>query len=529
MSAFSHIALIGCGFAGTSAFFQLVERYPAKAITIFESTGDFGPGYAYRTDECSEYLLNNTTDTMCLTPASRTAFIDWLRAHPDVAGEPDPKGHLPRTLYGKFLQDVFASTKAAAENKGINVNLIPAEATEVSETDDGQVAIGSSNGAVVADAAILTTGRCPDLDRYQHPPEGSATKYIATHIDAPEMDSIGNDAVVHILGASLSAYDVINRLYSTATGCRFTRSPDGTLRFEPGPNHRRVVLCSRSGRLKFMQSQTPTRLARTRLTADSLIASSKHNKLTLLDVKQRVQDEAAAHGAGIDWDTVMDPYGSCRTQNDVTSRAEALLVEGISAATGEKNFLVDLLADAQFDLWDAFAHQVLAADEELTYRTKIETAALAYAAPCPVPTAERLLALLRAGRLSVVKGVRETRYLEDEDRYAIAHDFGTEYASVLVNATGATIRDVTSPGQPELIRTLASEGVLQQHERDGIQMPGAAVDMTTFRATGANNIYIANMLLWGPGLMASSALIMSMVVERIVDSLLACIDKNATR
>lgn len=529
MSALSHIALVGCGFAGTSAFFQLVERYPAKEITIFEASADFGPGYAYRTDECSEYLLNNTTDTMCLTPASRTAFIDWLRAHPDVAGEPEAKGHLPRTLYGRFLQDVFASTKAAAENKGINVNLVPAEATEVSETDDGHVAIVSSDGTVVADAAILTTGRCPDLDRYRHPPKGSATKYIATHIDAPGMDSIDDDAVVHILGASLSAYDVINRLYSPATGCGFTRSPDGTLRFEPGRNHRRVVLCSRSGRLKFMQSRAPKKLARTHLTADSLIASGEHNNLTLLDIKQRVQREAVAHGAGIDWYTVMDPYGSCRSQNDVTSRAEALLVEGIAAATDGSNFLVDLLADAQIDLWDAFAKQVLAAGEELTYRANVETAALAYAAPCPVPTAERLLALLRAGRLSVVKGVHETKYLEHEDRYGISHDFGTEYATVLVNATGATVRDVTSPGQPELIRTLVSEGFVQPHKRDGIHMPGAAVDMTTFQATGANNIYIANMLLWGPGLMTSSALIMSMVVERIVDSLLNRIGKNVTR
>ena len=50
-------------------------------------------------------------------------------------------------------------------------------------------------------------------------------------------------------------------------------------------------------------------------------------------------------------------------------------------------------------------------------------------------------------------------------------------------------------------------------------MPGASVDMTSFRLVGANNIYLANMLLWGPGFMTSSALLMSMIVERIVESL----------
>ena len=465
MSGSTHVALVGCGFTGTSAFFQLVDRHAANEITIFEATGDFGPGYAYRTDECSEYLINNTTDTMCLTPTSRRAFYDWLSLHPDVAGEPNPKGHLPRAVFGAFLQDTFASTKRAAEAKGIKVNLVPAEATEIVETASGQVVIGWHSGETVVSAAILSTGRCPDRDDYGAPPEPSTTTYIETHIGSSRMDDIANDATVHILGASLSAYDVINRLYAPETGCSFVRSTNGVLEFQPGPNQRNIVLCSRSGRLKYMQSRGPMRLSRAHFSAHAFNASANGGRLTLQDVKGHIQREAEAHGVNIDWEALDDPYRGCSSTNEVTQRAQQVLEEGIAAANGGKNFLVDLFADAQFEVWDAFADHALSADAERQYRKAVETAALAFAAPCPVPTAEKLLALIRADKLTVIKGVNNTKYLQEKDCYAISHDFGTDYATTLINATGATVRDVRSPQQPALVRRLVADGLLSQYTR----------------------------------------------------------------
>lgn len=78
-----HIAIVGCGFTGTSAFYQIVDGYPVREVTIFESSGEFGPGYPYRSDECPDYLLNNTTDTLGLTPRNRRAFYSWLQSKPE--------------------------------------------------------------------------------------------------------------------------------------------------------------------------------------------------------------------------------------------------------------------------------------------------------------------------------------------------------------------------------------------------------------------------------------------------------------
>lgn len=523
-----HIALVGCGFTGTSAFFQLVDRFPVLEITIFEKTGEFGPGYAYNTEECRDYLINNTTDTMCLTPSHRRAFLDWLRLHPELVPNANPRDHLPRTLFGEFLKEVFGATLTVAAIKGIKVHLIPFEARTIHEDAEGRVHIGSTEGETVVDAAILTTGRCPDLDVYGLPRDGGGAKYYSNHVMSAELDALPLDATAHVLGASLSAYDVINRLFSPDTGCAFAPAGNGDLVFEPGPNLRRVVLCSRSGRLKCLQSKFPMLINRTWFTAEALRDGAGDTGYSLAEVADVIRREADEHSAAVDWDMVSDPYRNCRSHAELNARAADLLELAIVAATSKDtdNFLVDFFADAQIDIWDAFANRFLKPESELLYRTKLETAALSYIAPCPVPTAEKMLALFRVGRLSVIKGVREIKLSNDGAHYEIMHDFGRETASVLINATGAADRDVNSDKQPDLIKCLKGRGLLKSYKRNGMPSKGASVDMNTFCIEGASNIYLANMLLWGPGFFTSSAYMMATVVERLLTNLFASIDEQ---
>ncbi len=520
MSEIHHIALVGCGFTGTSAFFQLVDRCPVCEITIYEASGRFGPGYPYQPDECRDYLINNTTDTMCLVPSNRRAFINWLGDHPELAGDGDAKGHLPRATYGRFLEDVVAATRTAAAIKGIRVNLIPHDATAMRERG-GKVEIDSRAGTVVADAAILTTGRCPDRNDYPAPPAGAPARYIANHVRTSAFDDLPLDAHVHVLGASLSAYDVVNRLFAPSTGCRFERAADGTLSFVGGPNARHVVLCSRTGRLKNMQSRKPHAFNRTHFTLDALHRAAESKPLSLAELGSLIQMEADAQGARIDWPRVVDPYAGCQTAAAVNERAGALLAKGIAAVAegGTANFLVDFFVGAQITIWDAFGARLLAPGDEAAYRAGLESSVLSYAAPCPVPTAERLLALHRAGRLRVVAGTSDVVLAADATHYTIRHGHGVEEAAILVNTTGALERRVRSPDQPPLIRTLVAEGLLAPYRLAGQEANGAAVDMTTLRAEGARNIYLANMLLWGPGFFTSSAFVMATLVERILQGL----------
>ena len=509
-----HISIVGCGFTGVSTFYQLVRSYPVKEITIFEASGRFGPGFPYAIDECADYLINNTTDTMCLAPDNRRAFLDWLENNPEVEADRTPKGHLPRNLFGIFLESVFAETCNRAIDAGISIRKIPFEVTSVEETESG-VQLQWEKGALVADAVIMATGRCPGKSIVETLPQNMQATYISSHISCNAIDEAPIDATIHVLGASLSAYDVINRLFSEKTGCNFIRGANGALKYEPGANKRQMVLCSRSGRLKKMQSLAPGVINREAFTREALEKTS--GALTLQEVASAIEVEAKTKNRKLPLDDIRSPYQDCQSDKDINERAGDILAADIEAAkkNGE-NFLVDLFENAQIEMWDGFSDQILSAEEERLYREKYETAVFAYSAPCPIPTAERLLALMRAGRLRIITGTQAPVLSDDNTVFDIPHRFGNERASFIIDAAGKVDRNINSVAQPDWVKELRDNGVLESYRRDGIEMAGADIDMKTFRPRGAKNIYFANMYLWGPGLFTSSAFIMATIVSRVL-------------
>ena len=521
MSDIKHVALIGCGFTGTSAFYQLVDKYPVEEITIFEATGVFGPGYPYKSDECRDYLLNNTTDTLCLTPDNKRAFLNWMRTRPDLVPDVEERGNLPRVYYGYFLEDVFRSTLTNASIKNIKVNLVSQEAHAINENDDGTVTIHWEDSSVTVDKAILTIGHCPNVDHYDKPSVGSRCQYYPNHVNEKSLDEISIDASVYILGASLSAFDVVGRLFSDDTGSHFERDENGVLLFVPGPNKRSVILSSRSGRLKKMKSRRIKTVKRDHFTVDYLSSVKAKGTLELDDIADAITKDCDLNNGKIAWDDIIDPYKGCNSQQDVDKKAAAVLEHDLDAAisSDERNILVDIFGDAGLEIWDIFAARLTSPEEEIRFRKKYETATLTFEASCPISTAEKLLALHRAGRLKIVKGVDTIEYSNNDDCYLINHEFGQDKTQVLVNTTGSVDRNVKSPEQPTIIRNMASEGLISPYVCGDTIMPGAEVDMNDFRVSGTKNIHLASQLLWGPGFYTSGAIIMATIVDRILKSL----------
>ncbi len=159
------------------------------------------------------------------------------------------------------------------------------------------------------------------------------------------------------------------------------------------------------------------------------------------------------------------------------------------------------------------------AAEECACRSDFETTLLCYAAPCPIPTAQRLLALHRAGRLQVRRSIGQVTLADDASHYRIAHAHGVDRARVLINTTGSVDRRVNSAAQPALVASLRNAGLLRACSRDGVELDGADVDMANFRAQGSRNIFVANMFLWGPGFFTSSAFMMASIVERLLTAI----------
>jgi len=508
-----HVAIIGCGLTGTTALFQLVRDYPVQSIIVFEAGGEFGPGFPYRRDETREYLINNTNDTMCLDPGNRRAFFEWLTRHPAYSEGLEAKGHMPRAVYGEFLCNAIDRTRALANDKGIDARFINHECMDVLEKENGRAAVRWAGGSAEVDMVILATGRCPEYDPFGL---DGADNYFPTHMPGHRFQDLPDDAEVHVLGASLSAYDVINQVFSATSGCKFIDDGDNRFRFEANGNDRRIVLCSRSGRLKKCQSLHPRPLVRRHFSAET-IANLGERSATLDQVFDMMRSDAGLNGVDIGDDSIFAAYENCVDEATLNARAAAILATDIDAALatdGSRNFIVDYLDQAQFDIWDLFATHKLSATEEQRYRREFESHLLIYAAPCPVLTAKRILALMECGRLRIVHGVNTVR--ATNSGFRIDHAFGTEDAGILVDATNTVDRNVDSSRQPALVQNLVNRKLMQPYRLEGQCSAGADVDMQTFRLTGSRNVYLANMLLWGPGFFTSSAVLMATVIQRML-------------
>ena len=508
-----HVAIVGCGFTGTTAFYQLVHKYPVAKITLLEKSGLFGPGFPYQPAETDAYLINNTNDTMCLDPSNRHAFLEWLQAHDRYAEGLDEKGHLPRRVYGEFLCDVVAATRTEAARHGIEVEMIVGECTDIVE--DESATIYFDGGSIAADMAILSTGRCPDVDPFGFADDA---QYFDTHMPGTKLSDLPLDANVHILGASLSAYDVINQLFAPDTGCEFVADGNNRLRFVANGNERSAVLCSRSGILKKMQSRYPGEISRYHFNA-AAIGQMAERSVSLRDLLLLIEKDALANGVKLNAANILTPYANCCSAGDFRQHVIDLLRTDIDAAASDEvgaNFLVDYFDDAQFDIWDLFAKRAPTFEAEREFRARYETALLSYAAPCPIPTAQKMLALAKAGRLDFVKGIRNVH--QTKSGFAYEHDFGHGEACFMVNATGSVDRDIDSTRQTPLIRNLAARDLLRPYRIDKEDAPGIDVDLHTFRCAGSRHIYAANMFLWGPGIYVSSAITMATVVARLLSA-----------
>ena len=107
---------------------------------------------------------------------------------------------------------------------------------------------------IVVDAVVITTGRSPHKERFpclsaiSHPTPSLSSfpsptpLYIPDHVNVPRetFDSLPLSCTVHTLGCSLSAFDVVNALFSPSSSCEFVRDEETKkLKFLPGENQRK--------------------------------------------------------------------------------------------------------------------------------------------------------------------------------------------------------------------------------------------------------------------------------------------------
>lgn len=105
----------------------------------------------------------------------------------------------------------------------------------------------------------------------------------------------------------------------------------------------------------------------------------------------------------VDINRILNPYSSCETTEEVTKQAQKILEDDLNRAKEGRNIVKDLGDDGVFVALKLMEENWLKGEEEKRYRDEWETMVMGYVAAAPVLTGERLLALMEAGRVKIVK------------------------------------------------------------------------------------------------------------------------------
>ena len=161
------VVIIGGGFSGclTAINLSRLSSGPLR-ITIINDGYPLGRGIAYSTGNGS-HLLNVVARNMSALADQPGHFVEWLRTRSEYRTEPVERlreRFAPRRVYGDYLHSLLFAQTAAAAEKGIQIETIAAEATDVGPAFGG-ASVALSNGQFInANRVVLATGNQPPAD-----------------------------------------------------------------------------------------------------------------------------------------------------------------------------------------------------------------------------------------------------------------------------------------------------------------------------------------------------------------------------
>lgn len=151
------VVIIGGGLSGALVALHLIRLhsvYPLS-IVLVDPNRQVGRGLAYSTTRVC-HRMNVRTRHLGVFPDTPDDFFRWLSAR-DPDAEPD--GFAAREQYGRYveetLQDYFGRSGAA------RVEIIPEEAVDATEAEEGATVILRSGRVLTADAVVCAFGNFP--------------------------------------------------------------------------------------------------------------------------------------------------------------------------------------------------------------------------------------------------------------------------------------------------------------------------------------------------------------------------------
>lgn len=431
------IAIIGAGCSGTLVCHSLVpeaRKGLVAAVTIFEASGDFGPGLPYGSGTTADsFLLNMTASTLGIGEPPDD-FLDWLTSQGHTGG------YAPRRMFGQYLRTALANTVRDLADAAVDVRRVHGEVSDIRKTAGGYTVV-SPAGGMVFDRVVLATGHLRKIS-----PFGLNERYFANpyHALAGIAHTIPEDASVGIIGSKLTAIDMALHLRDQGI--------------------RRIHMLSHSGRLPLVRGVMPdggdfrtalplqprasVRHFLRHFAASRPFAAEYPGFFTLSDPRLRLDLEIEAARQVRPWQLYLDG-----TKHAIDSYWQAMDVQ-------QKR----LFQRKYRGLWMSCRH------------------------PMPLDNALRIRQMLDEGRLFIHRGYRSmTRQHEGFSAQLSTTSLPLDY---VIDATGVSgnIGHIDDP----LVARLIDNGLLAQHPSGGIRM-----EPDSFRVEGEPGLFAIGPLTQG--------------------------------
>lgn len=214
MNAIQHplrVVILGGGFTGASLAWQLARMHLPARITVVEPRAELGRGLAYSATDPA-HRLNVPAHRMSMDPGNRADFTEWLADHATAldpqARAPNGDIYVQRALFGRYVADRLAPDLSSGA-----IRHIRARVSDVARgTGDDLLLLLSDESRIHADLLVVASGHPSAALPRPLAPLADAAGLIADPGDAAALAAVPQNARVLILGAGLSAADVIATL-----------------------------------------------------------------------------------------------------------------------------------------------------------------------------------------------------------------------------------------------------------------------------------------------------------------------------
>ena len=491
----TNIAIIGSGPTGIYTLKGLIESDTPLSITVYEANADPGKGTPYHPRANDRAMLANIA-SIELPPVCES-LISWLRrkSPADLAllGVPvetiGEREFYPRIVLGEYFQSQLQGLLTKAIDGGhvvdvkANHRVVDIQLREDNIAVKAQAADGEECEQTF-EHVVMATGH--DW------PETTETKpgFFISPWPAANLDTIG-DVSVGVLGTSLSGIDAVVSV-ATSHGS-FMLDDAGVLQYHTSAgNDFHITMMSRKGLLPEADfyciiPYLPTTIF-TEAAVDKLIETKPNRLLDELFELFRAQlladdpEYAERIGLGIlTVETVANAYFADRDAYDPFTWASLNLGEAKANKASSKTvaWRYSILRMHEI-LLRAVPH--LQSDDLKRFHKHFKTLFVDDYATVPHQSIERLLALYRAGRLSVLKlGSDYTLDSVTVKRGAIIEIGGkTHTFTAFIDATGQQAVSAWDVPFPSLIR----QGAVREARTETASSTLAAKQDTATVATG---------------------------------------------